>query len=96
MPTDLSGKIIGVLLAVVMALLANESRRLVNEVRKITKRQRESEFEQRRFIRTMFALLARLYPDKAEVITEEMTNFYWKPDPEESSATRWSRGIQVE
>ena len=57
-------------------MLANESRRLVNEMRKLAAKQKNQERQQRKFIRTMFNLLAKLYPERADTITDEMQEFY--------------------
>lgn len=73
---DLASKIIAVLLTIVLGLLANESRRLLNEVRQISRRQDAAERRQRKFVRTIFNLLAKLYPERAETITDQAQEFY--------------------
>ena len=88
---DLSSKIIGVLLTIVVSLFAFEMHRLLGALRNVVRRQKEQRLEMKAFIRTMFTLMARLYPEKAELITKEMQKFFLDDMGEEDSprVSRW-------
>jgi hypothetical protein len=72
---QLSSKIIGVLLAFVISILAYEVNRLLREIRKVVRRQNNLRADMKEFIRTIFTLMARLYPEKGELINREMQRF---------------------
>jgi hypothetical protein len=72
---DLAIKLIGVLIAILLSILAYETHRLLGEIKAVVLRQKQQRRELKDFIRTMFTLMARLYPDKAELITKEMQRF---------------------
>lgn len=76
----LSTKIIGSLVAMLLSVVAYEAHRLRGELVKVARRQKHQENVQKEFIRTMFNLLAQLYPDQAKVITYEMQRFFLKND----------------
>jgi hypothetical protein len=82
---DLASKAIAALFTTVLALLAYESRRLIKEVqqvshiqKQVSRRQEQSDVGMQHFIFSIFQLLARLHPNQAEVIAEEIQHFYLK------------------